>query len=239
MPNSALELQAVSVSYRGRQVLQDIGLRLEAGEALALVGLNGAGKTTLLKALLDFIAIDSGSIQLFGVSHRQPESRAALAFLPEQFSPPPYLSGWDFLSSMAKLHGRRASRAELESLCARLDFDPTLLPRPASEYSKGTAQKLGLAGCLAGDKPLLILDEPASGLDPKAQAYLKQELKQQLAQGHTLFFSTHSLADAASLASRLAVLHEGKLGFTGTPREFCERYGADTLEQAYLAFLRV
>jgi ABC-2 type transport system ATP-binding protein len=96
------------------------------------------------------------------------------------------------------------------------------------------SQKLGLAACLASGRDLLVLDEPMSGLDPKARALLKQHLMETHAAGRTLLFSTHQLSDVAQLCDRVAILHEGRIRFVGTPLECCGNYDCDDFEQAYL-----
>jgi ABC-2 type transport system ATP-binding protein len=96
------------------------------------------------------------------------------------------------------------------------------------------AQKLGLATCLMSEKDLMVLDEPMSGLDPKARAYLKQHLLELKQGGKTVFFSTHMLADIEVLCDRIAILHDGSIRFSGTTEECTEMFQANDLEQAYL-----
>ncbi len=96
-------------------------------------------------------------------------------------------------------------------------------------------QKLGLAGCLLSRKDLYILDEPTSGLDPKARALLKQRLQELRSRGHTIFFTSHSLADVEEICDRMAVIHAGELRFCGTPAALRAQYAAQTLEAAFLA----
>ncbi len=97
------------------------------------------------------------------------------------------------------------------------------------------AQKLGLIACLLSNKQLLLFDEPMSGLDPRARAYLKQYLLELKQKGKTLFFSTHLLVDVEALCDRVAILHQGEIRFIGTPEECCNHYEREDLEQAYLA----
>ena len=111
---------------------------------------------------------------------------------------------------------------------------PAALTRPARTYSKGMTQKLGIAACLLSGKELYVLDEPAGGLDPKARALFKQELRALRRSGSTVFFTSHALADVAELCDRMAVLHGGRLLYWGTPREFVQGCGAADLEQAFL-----
>ena len=235
MPEAALQFDKVVKSYARQRVLNDVSFNVDAGEFFGLVGVNGAGKTSLIKSLLDFSAIDSGAIQIFGVDHRLPAARARLAYLPERFLPPHYLKGRDFLQYMARLHGGAFHEARVAQMFATLDLDETALTKSVRDYSKGMAQKLGLAACFLSGKDVFVLDEPMSGLDPKARALLKNYLQQLKAAGKTLFFSTHMLADVEALCDRIAILHGGVLRFIGSPQECCARFKAANLEQAYLA----
>ncbi len=234
VPEPVIRIQDVRKRYARRPVLDGVTLEINAGECFGLVGVNGAGKTTLLKCLLDFARADAGTLTLFGRSSLEPEARSQLAFLPERFVPPYYLSGADFLDYMARLHGVPRDPAQLPALLAAVDLDVVALERPVRQLSKGMAQKLGLLSCLQSGKPLLVLDEPMSGLDPKARAAVKQHLRELRNTGRTLFFSTHLLPDAEVLCDRLAILHGGRVAFVGSPVECCQRFSAPDLETAYL-----
>jgi ABC-2 type transport system ATP-binding protein len=237
MSLAALRFQQVVQRYARNAVLRGIDLQVEAGECFGLVGVNGAGKTSLLKCLFDFCALDAGSIDIFGRPHRQPAARQPLAFLPERFVPPYYLTGRDFLTYLLTLHGRDYDAAAAADMLAALDLDPDALARTASSYSKGMTQKLGLAACLLSGKPLQVLDEPMSGLDPKARALLKQQLRRLREAGATVLLTSHELADVEVLCDRLAILHEGRIRFAGTPAECRAQFGGHagaTLEDAFM-----
>ena len=236
IPNSgpALAFESVTKAYGMTVALDDFALEVGRGELFGLVGGNGAGKTTLIKCLLDFVDADRGEIRIFGASHRLTASRSELAFLPERFNPPHYLTGRDFLRYMAELH--RVPYAEERALhtLGRLDLAAAALDRPARTYSKGMTQKLGLAACLLSTKSLQVLDEPTSGLDPKARALLKRELRDLRALGRTVFFTSHALADVEEICDRMAVVHGGRLRFAGTPGELKAKYSTGNLEEAFL-----
>jgi ABC-type multidrug transport system ATPase subunit len=234
MSDGAIDFRAISKSYRKQLVFNDLSLGVAAGESVGIVGVNGAGKTTLIKCLLDLCDVDSGEIKIFGVSHRERRARARLAFLPERFTPPYYLRGRDFLSYMASLHGVIPGDRERRDILAALDLDPTALDKSVGALSKGMGQKLGLAATLLSNKELLVLDEPMSGLDPKARALFKQELQARRERGQSLFFSTHLLSDVEVLCDRIAILHDGELVFIGSPAQCRGTYAVDDLEKAYL-----
>lgn len=230
----ALHFSQLSKTYGKSVVLQGIDLTVQPGEFFGLVGVNGAGKTTLLKCLLDFSEPDSGGIEIFGVSHRRYQSREKLAFVPERFTPPYYLTGRNFLDYMLRLRGQLHDPVRVAGVLESLDLDLAALDKPVSAYSKGMTQKLGLAACFLSERPLYLLDEPMSGLDPKARALLKRYLQGFKTQGHTLFFSSHTLADVEEICERMAILHQGALRFVGTPGECRQHFNADSLEQAFM-----
>lgn len=235
MGDLALRFARVEKRYAGLPVVRGFSLEVRRGEFFALVGVNGAGKTTLIKCLLDFCDTDSGEIEIFSVPHRMTSARARIAYLPERFNPPFYLTGRDFLQYMLGLYRVPFDDAEVARVFDALGLEPTALRRPARAYSKGMTQKLGLAACLLSGKDLFVLDEPTGGLDPKARALLKRELIELRRTGRTLFFTSHTLADVADLCDRLAVMHAGELRFAGSPAELMEGTGTSGLEQAFLA----
>ncbi|HEY5702575.1 MAG TPA: ABC transporter ATP-binding protein [Gammaproteobacteria bacterium] len=229
-----VEINAVSKSYGRKQVLSDISLSISEGEYIGLVGLNGAGKTTLIKCLLDFCALDSGQIRIFGREHRDTESRKSLVFLPEKFIPPYFLKGNDFLKYMAALYQINVDNELIDSLLQVMDLDAESLDQPVYKYSKGMSQKLGLIASLMTGRQLLVYDEPMSGLDPRARARLKKHLLSLKSAGQTLFYSSHLLEDVKVMCDRLVILHYGQVRFFGTLDECIKSFTANDLEEAYL-----
>ncbi|MBF8269062.1 MAG: multidrug ABC transporter ATPase [Gammaproteobacteria bacterium] len=234
MTDQVITFSGVHKRYGRQQVLCGIDLIVPRGQFLGLVGVNGAGKTTMIKCLLDFTSLDSGSIRIRGQDSSITEARNDLAYLPEKFTPPYYLTGRDFLEYMSRLHQAVFQQEQIESMLGILDLDLAALTKPVRQLSKGMSQKLGLAACLLSDKELLIMDEPMSGLDPRSRAYLKQYLLGLKARNKTLFFSTHLLNDVEVLCDQVAVLHQGQIRFTGSPAECCKQFETDDFEQAYL-----
>jgi ABC-2 type transport system ATP-binding protein len=236
MSEIALRFSGVAKSYGRASVLHDISFEVARGEFFGLVGVNGAGKTTLLKCLLDFCDTDGGGIEIFGTSHRLTAARRRLAFLPERFNPPYYLTGEDFIKYVLAMQATGHDRGAAERMLHALDLDLAALSLPVRAYSKGMTQKLGLAACFLSRKDLYVLDEPTSGLDPKARALLKSQLREvkQQAPARTVFFTSHALADVAEICDRMAVMHAGGLRFAGTPAALCRQFASDDLEQAFL-----
>lgn len=237
MSDCAIYYQDVHKQLAGMAVLRGVNLDVRAGELFGLVGVNGAGKTTLLKCLFDFCTPDAGKISIFGQPHHQSAARQPLSFLPERFQAPYYLTGRDFLRYLLSLHGLRYDDAAVRHSMAALDLAPEALRRPARDYSKGMMQKLGLLACLLSGKRQLVLDEPMSGLDPKARALFKQALLRMQTEGRGALLTSHALADVEELCDRMAILHQGSIIFTGTPLECRQLHGGSadaSLEQAFL-----
>jgi ABC-2 type transport system ATP-binding protein len=237
MDSPALAIREVSKAFGKARALSGVSLEVGAGELFGLVGMNGAGKTTLIKCLLDAARADGGTIEIFGTSSRLTAARSRLAFLPERFNAPYYVTGRDFLRLTLRLYGRTYAEDEARAMLERLDLDPGTLDKPVRAHSKGMTQKLGLACCLLSRRPLLILDEPTSGLDPKARALLKSVLRERHAEGTTIFFTSHALADVEEMCDRMAVLHGGRIRHAGTPAGLRALYQAASLEEAFLACL--
>jgi ABC-2 type transport system ATP-binding protein len=233
MEAPVISFQNVSKRFGATPVLRRVAFEVPAGATFGLVGENGAGKTTLIKCLLDFCHFD-GEIRVRGVSCALPESRACLAFLPERFNAPWFLTGREFIRTMQILSRGRWNESQAQSLYAELDLAPAALDRPVRHYSKGMNQKLGLAACFLSGRDLMVLDEPMSGLDPLARFRVKNILLRLQSEGRTVFFTSHSLADVGEICDHMAVLHGGALAYRGPPSGLQERYGGESLEGAFL-----
>lgn len=234
----ALRIRALRKRYAKFEALREVDLDVGAGEAFGLVGANGAGKTTLIKCLLALAACDAGTIEIFGVAAQNPVARRRLAYLPERFNPPYYLRAREFIAMMFELGGARYDAARVGALFAELELEERVLEQPVRHLSKGTTQKLGLAGCFAVPRDLYVLDEPMSGLDPAARVAVKTVLRRLAAEGRTLFFTSHVLADVEELCSAIGVLERGRVRFRGSPSALCERYAERNLERAFLRCIR-
>jgi ABC-2 type transport system ATP-binding protein len=230
-----LHIQGVCKSFLGKQVLQDVSLTLEHGEVFGLIGLNGIGKTTLIKTMLDLIVADSGEISLYGASALTDASRKNIVYLPEKFQPSRYLKGREYLSLSVSYYGKTYNHDRAVAEAEALALDVAALDKRIGSYSKGMGQKLGLIGALMADTPLLILDEPMSGLDPRARIMLKERLVKLKSEGRTLFFSSHILADIDEICDRIGIIHGGKLLYVGTPHDFREQHEGTSLERAFLS----
>lgn len=237
----AVRIEGLHKTFRKRPVLHNISFEMPTGLAVAIVGVNGAGKTTLLRTLLGFVRGDRGVVELFGRPASDPRARTQVAFLPEKLALGPDLSGWQSLCLLLGLRSVRPDRGASETLLQSLGFPVAQLDTPAREYSKGMAQKIGLVAAMLGEARLAILDEPMSGLDPIARRAMQRALQAWRERGGALLFTAHGFEGLEELADRLAVMHDGRLVFYGTPAELLAQHrpiGASSqnaLEQAFIA----
>jgi ABC-2 type transport system ATP-binding protein len=234
----AVRIEALVNRYGRVTALDGVALEIARRESFGLLGANGAGKTTLIRCLLDLTSADAGSIQIFGVPASAPASRRNLAYLPERFTPPHYLTGAEFLRTLAQLAGVGYDSGRVARLVDELELEREALERPVRNLSKGMTQKLGLAGCFSLEREMYVLDEPMSGLDPAARVAVKSVLQRLSAEGRTLFFTSHVLADVDELCSSIAVLDQARLRFRGAPQALCARYGESSLERAFMRCIR-
>jgi len=135
---------------------------------------------------------------------------------------------------MLRLHGSTCEPQEIEKILDGLELDKTVMRESVNKLSKGMTQKLGLASCLLSGKSLLILDEPMSGLDPRARVLFKKQLALLKKQGINVFFRSYMLADVEEMADTMAVLHKSNIYDSGAPENFKQKYKAGNVEQAYM-----
>ena len=230
----AIKCQQVVKRYGDKVVLDKVNFEIKEGEFFGLVGMNGSGKSTLIKAVLDLIGIDAGTITIHGQSNRSVNSRENVAYLPDRFSPPVHLRGQDFIQYMLQLHGSDCDQQQINNLLDGLELDKSVMQESVNKLSKGMTQKLGLASCLLSGKSLLILDEPMSGLDPRARVLFKKQLAKLKQKGVSVFFSSHVLADVEEMADTMAVLHDSNIYFSGSPESFKQQYRGANVEQAFM-----
>jgi len=238
--NLPLSINNISKEFAKVKVLDDISFEVNKGEVFGLIGLNGAGKTTLIKIILGLLKQESGDVSIFGNSVKKTSTRNLISFLPEKFQPSIYLKGKEFLSLTLSYYKNKYDHAQAETLVDKLDLRKSALKQKMTKYSKGMGQKIGLASGFLTEAPLLILDEPMSGLDPSARIRLKDTIQEYVKSGDkAIFFSSHILSDIDEVCDKIAVIHNSKLVFTGTPSDFKKKYKLDNLERAFLKSIEV
>jgi ABC-2 type transport system ATP-binding protein len=213
----ALKISGLSKTFKfgfiPRKVvaLDGVSFEVEKGEIFGLLGPNGAGKTTTIKCILGLIHPDHGSIELLGNPAASSAVRAQIGFLAENPYVYEFLTGLEYLTFSAKLHGHDSitAKKKADELLAFFHLEEAANRRLA-KYSKGMLQRIGLAQALLNDPQLLILDEPMSGLDPIGRKEVRDLLISLKNQGRTLLFSSHILSDAEIICDRFALLIKGK-----------------------------
>ena len=230
-----LALRGIVRTFGRRRAVAGVSLEVAAGEAVLLVGENGAGKTTLLRVATGFLDPDAGVVIVGGVAMARDRARAQaqLGYLPEHAPAPGELTVREHLYLRARQ--KRVAAAGLERAIALAGLGEALRQRIAT-LSKGFRQRVGLADALLGDPPLLVLDEPTSGMDPIQVGQLRAHLIA-AARDRAVLVSSHAVADLEPLATRVAVLREGALVALDTPAALCRRAGASRLEAAVVALL--
>lgn len=230
----AIRIDGVTADYGHGAVIENISFDIRQGETFGLMGLNGVGKTTLIKIILGLMESSAGRVEIFGKETLDPAAKAKIAYLPEKFEPPPFLSGLEFIKFSLDLYKRPYDVQAVLEAADRVALIRDALSRRVNTYSKGMRQKTGLMGTWLTECPLLILDEPMSGLDPRARVLVKDEIIACRNRGMTVFLSSHILADMDEICDRVGVLHDGKMYFVGTPADLRKTTGQEYLERAFL-----
>ena len=206
---AVIQLERLTKSYGDQRGIVDLDLVVEAGEVFGFLGPNGAGKTTTIRTMLDLIRPSSGRALVFGLdSKADPVAiHGRVGYIPGEFTLYDRLTGAQHLEYFANLRGG-VDRAYQASLIERLELDAG---RRFKEYSKGNKQKVGLIVALQHRPELLVLDEPTAGLDPLVQQTFFAILAEAVADGATVFLSSHILSEVEKSCGRVAIIREGRL----------------------------
>ncbi len=205
-----IELRGVVKDYGQVRALRGIDLSVEAGQIYGFLGPNGAGKTTTMRILLDLIRPTAGTARVLGLdAQRQSlEVRRRVGYLPGDLRLYEGMRGHDFLDLVDSFRPDKRDPAYRRDLLERLDLDPSLTIRT---LSKGNKQKMGLVQALMHRPELLILDEPTSGLDPLVQQEVARLLEEAVADGRSVFFSSHVLSEVERLSHAVAIIRSGSI----------------------------
>ena len=207
-------IQAKNLSKRfgAVEAVSDVGLSVEPGEIVCLLGANGAGKTTTVNLCLGFLRPDGGSVSVCDIAPAD-DPRAArrhIAYIPENVALYPTLSGVENLELFDRM-ARGKQPVDFSGALQRHGLTAEQAKRPVSSYSKGMRQKVGLAIASIREAQVLLLDEPMSGLDPKAASEFTQSLGDQRETGTAILMTTHDIFRAKEVASRIGIMRAGKL----------------------------
>lgn len=217
--------------------VKDLNFEINKGEIVGFVGQNGAGKTTTIKMLTGILKPTEGQLQIHGFDiQKEPlkakDSLAYVADNPDMFL---RLSGLEFIQLMADIYRVpvEVRQPRIDAMAERFEIQD-VLNQPMSDYSHGMRQKMMVCAALIHNPPVWILDEPMTGLDPKAAFELKNMMREHAAEGNCVFFSTHVLEVAEQLCDRIIIIRKGEIVFNGTLEELRQRYPDKSLETIFL-----
>lgn len=231
-----LSVRELSKSYGGNAVVRGVSFSIERGECFGLLGPNGAGKTTTLRLCLGLADPDGGTVQLNGlpVPGRAREARSRAGVVPQMDNLDPDFTVEQNLLVYGRYFG--FSDAEVRSRIPRLLDFAGLAGRADSRLqtlSGGMKRRLTLARALINDPDILFMDEPTTGLDPQARHLIWERLKTLLAHGKTILLTTHFMEEAERLCNRLAIMDNGRIVVSGSPRELIERHIEPEVVEVY------
>lgn len=237
-----IEIKNVSESYeKGKKVIDNISLKIEDGTVFGFIGPNGAGKTTTIEMITGVLNIDEGDILIDGKSiTKEPlEAKKQFGFVPDTPDTFEKLTGLEYLNFIGDVYKVPAKERfeKVTKLAKEFGIGDNLKDRIQS-YSHGMKQKLLIISVLLYNPKNWILDEPMTGLDPKASYTLKKLMKEHSQKENTVFFSTHVLEVAEKLCDKIAVIDKGKIIFVGTVEELKEKSKTNSsLEESFLKII--
>jgi ABC-2 type transport system ATP-binding protein len=209
-----IEVEGLHRRFDKVVAVEDVSFALPAGQVVGLIGANGAGKTTTMRILATLDLPDAGTVRFAGrdIVEYPGEVRRRLGWMPDHYAAYRDTTVWDYLDFFGRAHGLRgpALRQRLAEVADFTDVGP-LADRPVDKLSKGQAQRLCLARTLLHDPDLLILDEPAAGLDPKARIEFKNLVRVLRERGKTLLISSHILTELGEMCDTLLFMDKGRV----------------------------
>jgi len=217
-----ISIEGLDKRYGDFHAVDNLSLGVARGEVFGFLGPNGAGKTTTIRMLMGILVPTSGRALIDGLDchARAAEVKRRVGYLPDSPIFYDFLRGREILQFVGEMHGlsRGESSARTDRLLDELGLDDAS-GEYAVNYSMGMKKRLGLACALIHDPPVLILDEPTNGLDPRASRDVQDRLRAAAAEGRTILLSTHLLDMAEKLCARVGIIHKGKLVSVGPAAE--------------------
>lgn len=238
MPRTDIVIEAKDLkkSYGSTEVLKGVSLNVERGTMLALLGPNGAGKTTTVRILSTLLKFNSGTVKVEGhdVKTQSDEVRKVIGLTGQSAAVDELLTGRENLIMMGQLYRltTRSAKQRADELLEEFDLVKAA-NRPAKTYSGGMRRRLDLAVSLVATPPIIFLDEPTTGLDPRSRIAMWDIINKLKADGATILLTTQYLEEADQLADRIVVIDGGKVIAEGTAKELKRKIGDDRLELSF------
>lgn len=234
--NYAVTVSGLKKSYGTNHVLKGVDLKVERGTMLALLGPNGAGKTTTVRILSTLLPFDDGTVTIegFDVKTQADEVRNVIGLTGQSAAVDELLTGRENLEMMGRLYRLvpASAKARAQELLEEFDL-VAAADRPAKTYSGGMRRRLDLAVSLIATPPIIFLDEPTTGLDPRSRLAMWDIINQLKEKGATIFLTTQYLEEADQLADQIVVIDGGKVIAEGTAAELKRKVGKDRLELSF------
>ncbi|WP_018350172.1 daunorubicin resistance protein DrrA family ABC transporter ATP-binding protein [Longispora albida] len=229
----AILAEGLRKRYGSKEVLSGFALSVREGTVCGLLGPNGAGKTTAVRILSTLLRPDGGRAEVagFDVRTRQADVRRRIGLVGQNAAVDEVLSGWQNLVMFGRLHhlGTRAAKARATELLGRFGLDETG-KKPVKQYSGGMRRRLDIAASLILAPPVLFLDEPTTGLDPRSRNEVWSMVRELVAGGTTVLLTTQYLDEADQLAGQICVLDSGRVTAEGSPGQLKSEIGGDRLD---------
>ncbi|WP_394749348.1 ABC transporter ATP-binding protein [Spongiimicrobium salis] len=227
-----LEAINLTKNYGKHEALSRLNLSVDKGEIFCLLGQNGAGKTTTINLFLGLIEPTSGEALVNGVPVKRNNGATTkmIAYIPEVVQLYGNLSGIENLNFFSRLAGFRYTNAELAAFLGKAGLQEAAHHLKLASYSKGMRQKVGIAIALSKNADYIFMDEPISGLDPKATLEFTAVCKELSAAGKTIFMATHDIFNAVNVGTKIGIMKEGQLGYTANTNTI----NANELQDLYL-----
>jgi ABC-type multidrug transport system ATPase subunit len=219
----AVELQGVGKRYGARRALDAVTLRVEPGQVFGLIGPNGAGKTTTFSLLCGYLFPSEGQVRVLGVDPgREGVLKGKVGALPHDAALPPGWEVGELLTYWARLGGLGEPSRQARQVLEEVELAEAWRTRTGA-LSHGMARRVALAQALLGRPPLLLLDEPTAGLDPRVAAQVRARVSALRGQGRTVLVSSHNLSELEELCDAAAILDRGRLAQAGSLSELTGR----------------
>tara|TARA_Y100001933_G_C18997049_1_gene562920 strand:- start:1736 stop:2449 length:714 start_codon:yes stop_codon:yes gene_type:complete len=227
-----IEIHNLHKKFGKNEVLKGVDLSIDEGRIYAILGPNGSGKTTLIKSILGMVIPDKGNISVLDKSIKKEwKYRKKIDYLPQIANFPPNIKVKELIHMIKDLRNSPSAEKELIQLFGLEPF----LNKKLSTLSGGTKQKVNIVLTFMFDSPLIILDEPTTGLDPKALIRLKELIQKEKAQGKTILITTHIMQFVEEMADEILYLLEGEIYFKGSIKKLMEQTGQTNFEHAIAA----